>query len=139
MAGRGFKDSGDELLSEINIIPLVDISLVLLLIFMVTANYIMTSSFSVDIAHATHGKAVQQTDVVTIGISREGQVYLENELVTAEELKKELQAKNKNNSETSVILSVDKDANFKDVVHMLDNLSELGITKLNIAATPETK
>ena len=86
MRGRGFqKDSGDEILSDINVIPLVDISLVLLLIFMVTANYIMTSSFSVDIAQATHAQAVQQADIIEISVTREGPVYLENELVTTGE------------------------------------------------------
>jgi biopolymer transport protein ExbD len=138
MAGRSFqKDSGDEILSEINVIPLVDISLVLMLIFMVTANYIMTSSFTVDIAQAAHAKVVQQTDVVTIGISREGPVYLDNELVTTEELKSKVRSIYKNNPDISVILSADKNVNFKNVVFILDYLSELGITKLNIAATTE--
>ena len=138
MAGRGFqKDSGDEILSEINVIPLVDISLVLLIIFMVTANYIMTSSFTIDIAQAAHAKVAQQADVVTISISREGPVYLENELVTTGEFKRRMQAKYGNNPNISVVLSVDKNVNFKDVVYILDCLSELGITKLNIAATAE--
>lgn len=70
MAGRGIqKDTGDEILSEINVIPLVDISLVLLIIFMVTANYIMTSSFTVDIPKATNAKKTQADDMVTISIS----------------------------------------------------------------------
>jgi len=140
MAGRGFqKDSGDEILSEINIIPFVDISLVLLIIFMVTANYIMTSSFAVDIPQAKYGKSVQQSDIITIAISREGPVYLENELVTTAELKRKMQAKYGNNPNITVILSVDKDVNFKHVVYILDCLGELGITKLNIAATTETE
>ncbi|MDD5045393.1 MAG: biopolymer transporter ExbD, partial [Candidatus Omnitrophica bacterium] len=63
MAGRAFqKDSGDEILSEINVIPLVDISLVLLIIFMVTANYIMTSSFVVDIPREQHAKEIHPQD-----------------------------------------------------------------------------
>jgi biopolymer transport protein ExbD len=138
MAGRSFqKDSGDEILSDINVIPLVDISLVLLLIFMVTANYIVSSSLTVDIAQATHAKAVEQTDVVSISVSREGLVYLENELVTTRELKSKMQAKYASNPDLSVILSADKYVDFKDVVRILDYLSELGITKLNIAATTE--
>jgi biopolymer transport protein ExbD len=138
MAGRSFHtDSGDEILSEINVIPLVDISLVLLIIFMVTANYIVSSSFTVDIAQAAHAKVAQKTDVVTISISREGPVYLENELVTNQELKRRMQAKYGNNPDISVMLSVDKNVNFKNVVYILDSLSELGITKLNIAAVKE--
>lgn len=139
MAVHGFyKDSGDEILSEINVVPLVDISLVLLIIFMVTANYIMTPSFKVDLAQAAHAKVVQQADVVAISISREGPVYLENELVTAKELRKRMQAKYRSKPDISVMLSVDKNVNFKNVVNILDCLSELGITKLNITAATET-
>lgn len=138
MGLRGLqKDSGDEILSEINVIPLVDISLVLLIIFMVTANYIMTASFSVDIPQASHAKPVQQPDIVTISVSREGPVYVENELVTSAELKRKMRARYGNNPNISVLLSVDKNANFKNVVNVLDSLSELGITRLNIAAAKE--
>lgn len=98
----------------------------------------MTSSFTVDIPQAKYGKSVQQSDIITITISREGPVYLENELVTTAELKRRMQAKYRNNPNISVMLSVDKNVNFKNVVYILDCLSELGITKLNIAATTET-
>lgn len=131
------KDGPDEILSEINVIPLVDISLVLLLIFMVTANYIMTSSFTVDIPEAKYGKAVQQADIVTINITREGMVYLETELVTRAELKNKIKTVYKNNPNTSVVLSVDKNVNFKNVVSILDLLSELDISRVNIAAAAE--
>lgn len=135
MAGRGFqKDSGDEILSEINVVPLVDISLVLLIIFMVTANYIAAPSLAVDVAQADHAKVVEQADIVTISISRDGPVYLENELVTTGELKRKMQVKYGNNPNISVVLSVDKNVNFENVVRIFDSLSELGITKFNIAA-----
>ena len=72
MAGRSFqKDSGDEILSEINVIPLVDISLVLMLIFMVTANYIMTSSFTVDIPQAKYAKAAEQDNMAGCHVSKQ--------------------------------------------------------------------
>lgn len=131
------KDGPDEILSEINVIPLVDISLVLLIIFMVTANYIMTSSFTVDIPEAKYGKSVQQADIVTINITREGMVYLETELVTRAELKNKIKTVYKNNPNTSVVLSIDKNVNFKNVVSILDLLSELGISRVNIAAAAE--
>ena len=138
MASRTFqRDSGDEIISEINVIPLVDISLVLLIIFMVTANYIINSSFTVELPGAAHGKSTQQSDLVTISVSREGPVYLENELVTTEELKKKIRAQYGNNPNISVVIYADKNVNFKNVVKILDVLSELGITKLNIAATEQ--
>ncbi len=135
MGARYHQD--DEILSEINIIPFVDISLVLLIIFMVTANYILTSSFTVDLAQAAHAKAVSETSMVSISVSREGPVFLERQLVTLAELKRKMRVEYRNNPNIAVMLSVDKNANFKNVVGILDMLSELGISRLNIAAASE--
>ena len=138
MSGRGFQaESPDEILSQINVIPLVDISLVLLLIFMVTANYIMTSSLTVDIPQAKHAKTTQQNEVMTITISREGPLYVENELVTTSELKTKMQTAYEKNSNLSVILSADKNVSFKNIVKVLDLLSGLGINKISISAITE--
>lgn len=134
---RFYKDDGDEILAEINIIPLVDISLVLLIIFMITANYIMTSSLSVDIPQAGHGKPIQQTSAVAIVITNEGPVYLENELVTSLELKTKMQARYARNHDVSVILSAERNVSFKHIVKVIDMLHEIGVTKLNIAAVQE--
>lgn len=138
MAGRGIqKDTGDEIFSEINVIPLVDISLVLLIVFMVTANYIMTSSFTVDIPKAAHAKKTQAEDTVTISISPRGTLYIESDLTTADDLKRRIGARYKENPNIAVVLSVDEKSNFKNVVAVLDLLGELGITRININASTE--
>ncbi len=131
------KDNFEEIVSEINIIPLVDISLVLLIIFMVTANYIMSPSITIDLPQASHAKQVQPDDTVTINISREGPVYIENELVTSAELRKRMKSKFQDNRDMAVIISADRNVNFKSVVNILDLLSEIGISRLNIATVHE--
>lgn len=131
------KDNFEEIVSEINIIPLVDISLVLLIIFMVTANYIMSPSITIDLPQASHAKQVQPDDTVTINISREGPVYIENELVTSAELRKRMKSKFQDNRDMAVIISADRNVNFKSVVNILDLLSEIGISRLNIATVNE--
>ena len=131
------RDNFDEIVSEINIIPFVDISLVLLIIFMVTANYIMTSSLTIDLPQASHAKQIQPDDTVTINISREGPVYIETELVTSAELRKRMRAKFQDNHDMAVIISADRFVNFKNVVNILDLLSEIGISRLNIATVNE--
>ena len=137
MAGKLFRDDSDNIISEINVIPLVDISLVLLIIFMVTANYIMTSSIQVDVPQATSAKAMPQQENLNIMVSKEGPVYLDGVLLTSKELKEKARSKYEHNPGLSVVLSADKNVNFKNVVSVLDVLSEIGITKLNIAATNE--
>lgn len=131
------KDNFEEIVSEINIIPLVDISLVLLIIFMVTANYIMSPSITIDLPQASHAKQVQPDDTVTINISREGPVYIENELVTSAELRKRMKSRFQDNRDMAVIISADRNVNFKSVVNVLDLLSEIGISRLNIATVNE--
>ncbi len=138
MAGRGIqKETGDEILSEINVIPLVDISLVLLIIFMVTASYIMTSSFTVDIPKAAHAKKTQAEDTVTISIAPRGTLYIENDLVAADDLKRRMEIRYKDNPNIAVVLSIDEKVNFKNVAAVLDLLGELGIARININASNE--
>lgn len=138
MAGRGIpKDTSEEILSEINVIPLVDISLVLLIIFMVTTNYILMPSFTIDIPKAEHAKETQAADTITISISPRGTLYFENDLVAGAELKKKMEAAYRDNPRVTVLLSVDEKADFKNVVTVLDLLSELGITRININASNE--
>lgn len=140
MAGRILqRDSEDAIISEINVIPLVDISLVLLIIFMVTASYIMTSSFIVDMPKAAHGGEVPQEDTVMISVTREGPVYVDDKLVSSAELKKTMKEKFLANAQIGVVLSADKGAYFQDVVSILDLLSGIGINKLNIATEKEQK
>lgn len=138
MAGHRFQtDTGDEIISEINVIPLVDISLVLLIILMATANYILTSAFTVDLPQANNAGAIEDDNLVTVRVSSDGPIYLENEVVTTAELKKEVGAKYKQNPDISVILASEKSTQFKDVIRVFDILSALGIKKLNIAVVNE--
>ncbi len=138
MRSRVF-DGENEIVSEINIIPLVDISLVLLIIFMVTANYVMTSYIKVDMPKAQYAKAGQFQDVLQISVSSEGIVYFEDKPVTGKELKSKIQQYSRTHKDPEVVLSADKAADFKSVVSVIDALSELNITKVNIATVEETQ
>ena len=78
----------EEIIADINVIPLVDISLVLLIIFMVTANY-LTSYLNVKLPEAKHGQEAAGVNpaFATVTVTQEGPIYLENKLVTMDELK----------------------------------------------------
>jgi biopolymer transport protein ExbD len=85
-------------------------------------------------ASATPLKNVKQANVT---ITNEGLIYLFREQVTTKDLKEKIYLMHKDNPELSVVLRSDRLVRFKDVVRVLDILSELGITNLNIAATTE--
>jgi biopolymer transport protein ExbD len=124
----------DEIIADINVIPLVDISLVLLIIFMVTANY-LTSYLNVKLPEAKHGEEVAEPNpyVATVTVTRDGPVYLENTLVTVEELKEKLKERVAQYPKLALVLNVDKRANFGSAVAVLDTLQSIGIKNTSIS------
>ena len=139
MKPRRFDSEGNDIISDINVIPLVDISLVLLIIFMVTATFIMASAINVDIPKAVSGTPAKEQRSVVVTVTADGIIYLQDLPVTTVELKKAMKSRNIVSSGVSVTLRADKSASFKRVVDVLDVLNELGIRKLNIAVAEATK
>src|SRR6185436_6860982 len=80
MAATTSNEGGDEILASINVTPLVDIMLVLLVVFMVTARLITQQSVPMDLPHAASGTAEQV--VWTLAISKNGETRLDGELVS---------------------------------------------------------
>ncbi len=133
MAVRHYAES-DEIISEINVIPLVDVSLVLLIIFMVTANY-LTTYLNVKLPEAQYAEEVSDKNMLfaTVTVTRDGPVYLEDDLVDTQELKEKLAGRLAENPRMAVILNVDRRANFGNAVIVLDALQALGIKNTSIA------
>lgn len=127
------------LVAEINITPFTDVILVLLVIFMITTPLISQTNIKINLPEAKSGKPPQgnQNPQTEITITREGPVYLDGKVVTRGEMKQELKEKAKENRDLGVIVRSDKSVKFQDIVNILDTLTELGITKLKIAATTE--
>ncbi len=124
----------DEVLAQINVIPLVDVSLVLLIIFIVTVSHILTPSIKINLPQSTSTRASSMTGMETIDIiiSNEGIMYLNDEIVTMKELEKRVAALHQKNPEETVVISVDKATYFQRVIDALDLLNGLGIAKLDI-------
>ena len=127
-----YSDS-DDIIADINIIPLVDVSLVLLIIFMVTANYLTTYlNVKLPESKSSEKEPGVTSMFTTVTVTRDGPVYLENQLVTLKELTERLTQKKADNKQLGVILNVDKRANFGAAVAVLDILRELKISNTDI-------
>ncbi|MDD5730351.1 MAG: biopolymer transporter ExbD [Candidatus Omnitrophica bacterium] len=128
-----------KLVAEINITPFTDVILVLLVIFMITTPLISQSSIKVKLPEAKSGKPLEaaKPTQVYVTVTNEGMIYLNDKVVTRRELKEKVSAMHKDNPDLLVILRSDKLVRFNDIVSVLDPLTELGITKLDIAATAE--
>lgn len=124
-------------MSEINITPFTDVILVLLVIFMITTPLILQSSIKVSLPEAASGKPFTNTRQINITIANDNTVYIDNKLVTRKDLLSQVRAAHRDNPELEVILFSDRMVRFKSIVSILDDLNEIGIRNLNIAAKVE--
>ena len=121
------------MMAEINITPFTDVILVLLIIFMITTPLIFQSSIKVNLPQASTKDPANDARPVHITVSSEGVIYFGKDVVTNKELRKEIASLLKTDKNLSVILFSDQSVRFRDVVGVIDILTELGVKKLNIA------
>lgn len=131
------RDRKQRLVADINITPFTDVILVLLVIFMITAPLISQSNIKVNLPQARSAAPLENTRKIQadITITAEGPVYLGGRIVTRKELKEQITAIYRNNPELKVVVHSDRSVRFQEIVNVLDPLTELGITRLNIAVT----
>lgn len=119
-------------------VAMTDIVLNMFIFFFISFSLLYTFSpakkLNVKLPKAEHASTITDKEQINIIISADGPVYLDKELVTMKELKERVHLRYKTNPDISVLLSSDKRRSFKDVVNVLDVLSGIGITRLNIAA-----
>jgi len=120
-------------LSEINVTPFVDVMLVLLIIFMVTAP-LLQQGIDIDLPQAK-GKEMSTTERLEITIRKDGKIYLDKTGMTLEALSARL-AHSKNRE---VFLKADKDVPYGLVVEVMGELREIGIDKLGMVTEPKAR
>jgi biopolymer transport protein ExbD len=127
----GSANAGDEAITGINVTPLVDITLVLLIIFMVTASYIVKESIEVDLPRAASGgETVGVT--LTFVIDREGAVYLDGHRVDEGEARAAVRAALARSSEARAIIGADRAVAHGEVVSLIDLVKSEGLAKFAI-------
>ncbi len=126
------KQNDDDIMADINITPLVDIMLVLLIIFMLVSTVVDMNAIRVELPKAATGAALE-TRTAAVMITREGGFYLDGQSVTgAQELMSRLQTLKNKNENLQVIIGADKRAYHEDVVRVIDLVRSLGITRFAI-------
>ena len=129
MAG-GAKQDDDGIISDINVTPFVDVALVLLIIFMVTATYIVAQSIPVDLPEAGTGEDVVTTFAVTL--TTDGQLYLDGEKVDNAMLSTKIRMAKSKNDDVRVIIAADKAVTHGKVVKIIDLVRKEGVAKFAI-------
>jgi len=129
-------DDDDDLISGINVTPLVDVVLVLLIIFMVTATYIVRAAIEVDLPRAAHGGEAVGT-VLSVVVTKANEVYLDGVLLSEDELVRRTRAAVAKDADTRVVISADRAALHGAVVRVIDLVKGAGATRFAIHVEKE--
>jgi biopolymer transport protein ExbD len=121
----------EELITSINVTPMVDIILVLLIIFMVTTTYIVSQSIPVDLPRASTGEQIPVT-TVALTLTRDGSIYLNGRLTTETKIKRFLSKLRGQKKETRAVIAADKKVFHGRVVRLIDLIRRQGVKKFAI-------
>ena len=133
LGGRAGKRARYRPLAEINVTPLVDVMLVLLIIFMVTAP-LMTSGVPVDLPKTNAQPINNDSEPLTVSMNAEGKIFLQDQEVTFDELVPKLQAISKNNPERRIFVRGDKDIAYGKIMQVMGTITQGGFTKVALLA-----
>ena len=134
VSGSDGGDDGDDsggMISGINVTPLVDITLVLLIIFMVTATYIVRQAIQVDLPRAANAGESTGTTLAVM-LTKDGDIYLDGRKSDETSLRDAARTAAAKDKDTRVIISADKNSLHGAVVHVLDLIKGEGIAKFAI-------
>ena len=127
--------NADRLMSDINVTPFVDVMLVLLVIFMVTAPMMM-QGVDVALPEATAKPLVTQKDNLVVTIDKENQVHINDYAVESDFLRDKLKAILKNRTDREVYFRADKTVPYGTVVQVMAEIKAAGVEKLGMITVP---
>ena len=121
-------------LAEINVIPLVDVVLVLLVIFMVTAPMLYRG---MDIKLPTSASNTIKPEIrAVLTIEKDQRLYLDKDLVSVAQLERKLRMMKEEHADVSLYLRADRDVPYGIVVQVMDGVKKAGIEKLGMVTDP---
>jgi biopolymer transport protein TolR len=134
--GRRRRGRKKAIMSEINITPMVDVMLVLLIIFMVAAP-MMTAGVPIDLPNSAAAAMPNQADPVTVGVTPEGAIFIDETPVAETELVAQLNTMGVNGAEDRIFLRGDTSANYGAVMRVMGLLSAGGFSKIGLITQPD--
>ena len=123
-------------MSEINVTPMVDVMLVLLIIFMVAAP-MMTSGVPIDLPETQAKEMNAETQPITVSVNEAGQVFIQEEEVAAEDVVAKLEAIAKTGYEERIFVRGDKSADYGMVMQVMARISSAGFKNLGLVTLQE--
>jgi biopolymer transport protein ExbD len=133
MAGGSYNSGGDDPIAEINVVPLVDIILVVLIIFMVTAPLVLKPTIDVNLPQASSGEQKKTANPIEVIVGKGGEVFLNGNLVSLEQLKENVSLQAAESNDSSVVLTADKDVTLDGLTTIIDTIKSSGIKKVGFS------
>ena len=123
-------------MSEINTTPLVDVMLVLLVIFIITAP-LLTHAVKIDLPQATSQAVIDQPEVISLAIDAAGLTYWNDALMSPSELKTQLQLNADKKPQPELQIRADKETKYQALAEVMAEAQNAGITKLGFLSEPK--
>ena len=123
-------------MSDINVTPFVDVMLVLLIIFMVTAP-MMRQGVEVDLPKTTTRHIKTREEPLILSVNKKGEIFLENHRIKLDNLEIKIKKIFENRREKEVLLRADKDVPYGFVIKVISKVKRAGIDKLGMVTEPE--
>ena len=124
-------------MSEINMTPLVDVMLVLVVIFIITAP-LLASSIRLDLPGSEAAQPNDAPRFVTVALDAQGRLFLNDRPVTAAELREKLTEAGRRNPETEVQLRADQTVPYGRIVEVMGAAQQAGLNRIGFVAEPRT-
>ena len=128
--GASLGGNSDEPIADINIVPFVDIFLVVLIIFMVTAPLVLKPAIDVSLPQASSGEAKETEKNLDVIIAATGELYVNGKPATLEELKDQASSVAKVAVDSGAILNADKSVTLEKLTEVIDAIKLAGIKKV---------
>ena len=132
--GINKREEGKKVNSNINVTPMVDVMLVLLIIFMVITP-MLNNKVNVDLPVANAAVIMENAnkeDAVTVAVTRDGRTYLGGEMVSVDDLSAKISAKLENKTDKQVYMRADVRANYGKVMDAVDQIRAAGVSQLGL-------
>ncbi len=128
-----------EIMAEINMIPFIDVALVLLIIFMVMTPFLVKSQIKVDLPKSKQTDVLQdkKDQLVTIQVQKTGAIFVDGQPIPADQIESALRSRVSDPENQPVVIEADREVPFQHVVTVMSAAKKMGILKLGVGVVED--
>ncbi|MBS0507560.1 MAG: biopolymer transporter ExbD [Proteobacteria bacterium] len=131
----GTQDEADEVMNEINMTPLVDVMLVLLIIFIITVP-VMKHAVPVDLPRASNEREVVKPETIRLSVTADGKYHWNETAISDDELEPRLRAEAQKDPQPDLHIRGDKDVRYERVAQAMSAAQRAGVRKIGFVTDP---